>query len=140
MKHEEFTDLLLEGGKTLAYIKHRFLTKQTQEQKEWLFACLHDSCLIVPLLPVSGKPDRLEDEAGDKYLPVFSQEEQMPADYKSEFDLKIMTFEECCTLAKETPDVIALCLDAFSEPFDISFGMADVILKTPSRRHPGGKA
>ena len=131
----DYTDKMLEGGKTLAYLKSRFLSKKTREQLEWLQACLHDSVLIVPTLPVSGKPDFLEDEESKRYLPVFSQEEQMPDDYASEFDLKRLAFEDCYKLARSFPDVIALELDAFTEPFTISLDMAEVILKTPSRRY-----
>ncbi|MGI6177467.1 MAG: D-alanyl-D-alanine carboxypeptidase family protein [Eubacterium sp.] len=135
VEREKATDRLLEGGKTLVYLKRRFQSKKTREQLEWLEACLHDSVLIVPVLPVSGKPDFLEDDEGKRYLPVFSQEEQMPEDYASEFDLKNMTFEECYKLAKSFPDVVAIELDGFTEPFTISFDMAEVILKTPSRRY-----
>ena len=136
---KDYTDTLLQGGNTLCYIKTRFLTKRNRETMDWLFACLRDSVLIVPSLPISGRPDLLEDETGSKYLPVFSQEEQMPRDYITEFDLRYMDFDECLSLAKSIPQVVGITLDAFSSPLDISFEMAEVIIRTPSRRHPDEK-
>ncbi len=131
----DFTDELLGGGKTLVYIKHRFLSKRTREQLDWLFACIRDSELLIPALPVSGKPDLLEAEDGTRYLPVFSQEEQMPPDYISEFDILPKTFDKCFELARSIDGVVGIELDAFSEPFTITFDMAEAILSKPSRRH-----
>ena len=136
MDEREYTEQMLKDGSTLAYLKHRFLSKKTKEQRDWLLACIRDSKLIVPCLPVSGKPDFLETDDGTRYLPIFSQEEQMPADYREEFDLKIMDFPECYELARSWPDVSGLVLDGFTEAMIIEYGLADVILKIPSRLHP----
>lgn len=134
-KEQEYTENMLKDGSTLAYLKHRFLSKKTKEQRDWLLACIRDSKLIVPCLPVSGKPDFLETDNGERYLPIFSQEEQMPFDYKEEFDLKYLDFPACYELAKGYPDVIGLVLDGFTEAMIIEYGLADVIMKIPSRLH-----
>lgn len=134
MEEREFTDRLLAGGDMLVYLKHRFLTKRTAEQRTWFYGCLRDSLLLVPTLPVSGAPDRLEDETGKKYLPVFSQERQMPPDYASEFILRTLSFADCLAFARSFPDISAIELDGFSEPFTIDYEMADAILRSPSRR------
>jgi len=136
MNENTYTDQLLEDGSTLFYLKHRFLSKKTEEQLDWLHACIRDSRLIVPCIPVSHKPDMLEADDGTRYLALFSMEDQMPDDYKDEFDLLPMTFDECYSLAKETDGVDSMVLDGFTEPMIIDFSLAEVILKTPSRLHP----
>jgi hypothetical protein len=136
MNENAYTDQLLEDGSTLYYLKHRFLSKKTKEQLDWLHACIRDSRLIVPCIPVSHKPDMLESEDGTRYLALFSMEDQMPADYRDEFDLIPMTFEECYRLARDTAEIDSMVLDGFTEPMIIDYTLAEVILKTPSRLHP----
>jgi len=136
MNEDNYTEQMIAEGKTLYYLKHRFLSKKTKEQLDWLHACIRDSKLIVPLIPVSHKPDMLESDDGTKYLAIFSQEDQMPSDYMDEFDLETMTFEECYALAKSIPEIDAIALDGFTEVMIIDYTLADVILKTPSRLHP----
>ncbi|NLD10135.1 MAG: SseB family protein, partial [Clostridiales bacterium] len=85
MNEEGYTEQMLQDGSTLVYLKHRFMEKKTKEQLDWIYSCIRDSKLIVPLIPISKKPDMLEDDDGIKYLAIFSQEEQMPEDYRDEF-------------------------------------------------------
>lgn len=135
MKEHEFTEQLLADGSTLVFLKHRFLSKRTREQRDWVFACLKDSVLAVPVLPVSGKPDLLEDPEGKKFLPIFSQETQMPEDYLCEFNVKRLPYAQCLQMAKDHPEIDGgLCLDPFTEPMDIDFPLGETILKMPSRR------
>jgi hypothetical protein len=135
MNEDKYTDQMLEDGSTLAYLKHRFLEKKTKEQLDWIYACIHDSKLIVPRIPISKKPDMLESDDGIRYLPVFSQEIQMPEDYRDEFILERLSFEECYELAKSMPEISGLVLDGFTELMIIDYPLAEVIRKTPSRRH-----
>lgn len=135
-EYKNFTEEMLKDGSTLCYLKHRFLSKKTREQLDWLLACLRDSVLIVPTLPVSGKPDFLESDDGVRFLPVFSQEKQLPPDYMEEFDLRRMRIEECVGLAKEYPDCSGLVLDGFTEAMIIEYDLTDAILRIPSRLHP----
>ena len=124
---------MLADGSTLVYLKHRFLEKKTKEQLDWVYACIRDSSLIVPLIPISKKPDMLEADDGTRYLPLFSQEAQMPADYRDEFVLEHMTFNECLELSKSIPEIDSMVLDGFTETMVIDYSLAQVILKTPSR-------
>ena len=48
----------------------------------------------MPSLPISGRPDLLEDETGSKYLPVFSQEEQIPRDYIKKHEKKVLLIKK----------------------------------------------
>ena len=129
----KFTQEMLKDGSELVYLKHRFQTKKTKEQLDWLFACIRDSLLIVPLIPISHKPDLMEDPDRRKYLPLFSQKEQLPPDYADEFDLAYMSFAECADLAHSQKDAEGMALDPFTETMIIEYDMADVILKMPSR-------
>ena len=52
----------------------------------------------------------LEDDDGTKYLAIFSQEEQMPEDYRDEFILESMTFEACLELARSNPEIDSMAL------------------------------
>jgi len=135
MNEDNYTDKMLEDGSTLFYLKNRFQNKRTKEQLDWLHACIRDSKLIVPLIPVSHKPDMLESDDGTRYLPMFSMMNQMQEDYKDEFDLEIMTFQQCVDLAKNTKGIDAMVIDGFTEPMIIDFTLAEVIMKTPSRLH-----
>lgn len=135
MDEEKYTEHMLEDGSLLVYLKQRFLSKKTAEQREWLFACIRDSNMIVPELPLSHKPDLLETEDGIKYLPIFSREEEMPGDYRDEFELISKNFEACCEQARSTEGLSGLVLDGFTDPMIIEFSMANVILNTPSRRY-----
>ena len=135
MNEEGYTEQMLQDGSTLVYLKHRFMEKKTKEQLDWIYSCIRDSKLIVPLIPISKKPDMLEDDDGIKYLAIFSQEEQMPEDYRDEFILESMTFEACLELARSNPEIDSMALDGFTETMVIDFPLAEVILQTPSRSH-----
>ena len=139
MNEREYTEQMLEGGKTLAYLNHRFLSKQTAEQLNWLLSCLRDSELLVPILPETGQPDLLESDDGIKFLPVFSQPEQMPADYRERFELKTMDFGACLALARSIEEVQAIVLDGLTEPMTINYHLGDAIMRRPSRLHPAGE-
>ncbi len=133
----DYTEKMLKDGSTLRYLKQRYLSKKTAEQRDWLLGCIRDSEMIVPCLPVSGKPDFLKDDEGNKYLPVFSVEEELPRDYADEFDLERKEIGELIDMAKEDEDAKGLVLDPFgTEPFMIEFDLAQVIMKAPSRKHP----
>lgn len=135
MNENGYTEQMLADGSTLVYLKHRFMEKKTKEQLDWIYACIRDSKLIVPLIPISRKPDMLEDDEGTRYLAIFSQEAQMPEDYRDEFILEPMTFEACLELARSIPEIDSMALDGFTETMVIDFPLAEVILQTPSRLH-----
>lgn len=136
---KKFTEDMLRDGSRLFYIKSRFLSKKTPEQLNWLMACIRDSELIVPIVPATGEPDFLENDYLDRYLALFSQEEQLPEDYREQFELKRMKFHECVELAKSFSMCDGLVLDGLSEAMVLEYDMVERILKVPSRLYPEGE-
>ena len=129
----KYTEAMLADGSQLVYLKQRFQSKKTKEQLDWLLACIRDSKLLVPLLPISHKPDLCESDEGKRYLPVFSQKQQLPPDYADEFDVESMDFASCVELARSMPDVAGIALDPFTDTKVLEHDLIDAVLKTPSR-------
>lgn len=136
MDDKLYTEKMLQDGSELLYLKKRFNEKKTKEQLDWLLACIRDSTLIVPLLPISHKPDLCEDDDGKRYLPAFSQTQQIPPDYGEEFDLTPMDFLSCVELARSMSDVVGIALDPFTDVMVLEHDLIEAVLRIPSRRFP----
>ncbi len=131
------TENLLKDGSTLVFLKKRYLSKETKEQLDWVLSCMKDSILIVPTLPGSGKPDMLERDDGARFLPVFSNMGEIPADYADEFILKEMDIEACLELMRGTEGCRGLALDGLTEPLVLESNLAESIRTKSSRKEEG---
>ena len=81
-------------------------------------------------------PDVLTDPAGGRFLPVFSQLLQLPADYAEHFTVTPMKAMDCLALAHQTEGVLGLVLDAFTEQVSMPFEIADAMEDFPSQLRP----
>ena len=133
MEEREYAAQLLEGGRQLVYLKSRFLKHTTPETYNWVLTCLRDTALVVPIVPETGKPDLMESEDGQKFVAVFSQPEQMPEDYRSEFELRYMGLGEALELAKAQEEAVAIVLDGLTEPMTITWQLGAASMRRPSR-------
>lgn len=77
------------------------------------------------------KPDILRDKDGKLFLPVFSNQAQIPQDYARKFSQISFPTIQCIQMAHATPNLSGLVLDAFTEPFVMPFDVADVLLNIP---------
>lgn len=145
-----------EGGEFLKGLKFRFLNDRSEENMFGVFTCLRDSILIVPATAkfsdadaeilsnvkeegdvvttkddIRLKPDILKKD--DKnYFPIFSNADEMPDWYASKVSTIEMTMPQVVEMAKNWGGLDGIVLDGFTMPMVIPFGIADIILKTPS--------
>ena len=77
--------------------------------------------------------DILKAENGMKFFPVFSQEEQMPEEYKQRFTVIPITMMDCLKMAHGDSSVSGLVLDGFTTSFVLPFDLADYMAQIPSR-------
>lgn len=146
----------LADGKLLLSLKHRFLETRKQEHLLPVLNCLRDSKVIVPLRAILNDEDaaRIKNAAkgekvtithnvpitpdilvngGKKYLPVFSNQAQIPMEYGENFSLGELSFLECIKMAASFQDVSGLVVDPFTEAMLIDNSNAELITKFRSR-------
>ncbi len=134
----------LADGKVLLYLKNRFRSNTIRENVIPMLGCLRDSVVFVPLkesprgtLPGRRpQPDLLAAPDGGRFLPVFSQREQIPPDYAESFVIAPMNAMDCLSLAHAEENVLGLVLDAFTEQVILPFEIADAMEDFPSRLRP----
>jgi len=150
----------LDGGKVLYTIKRMFLDERTPEKLDSLLSCLRDSIVRVPGRAVLSEedqkrfiegikggvgatfsnedevifePDILVNDDGERFFPIFCNDEQIPEDYKQNFSIKDIPVFRCIELAKMKDNVNGLVLDPFTEQITIPFEMANIIDRKKSR-------
>lgn len=73
-------------------------------------------------------PDIIQSQGDGKFhFPVFSERSEIPEGYVENFSITPVCFTDCIKLAKHTKKVESIVLDAFTEPLEISFELADFI-------------
>ena len=139
----------LADGKVLLYLKSRFRDNAVRETLIPLLGYMRDSVLYVPFHPAGEgaeavspapyrlMPDILKDPSGKGFLPVFSQIQQLPADYAAQFTVSPVKAMDCLALAHQTDGVSGLVLDAFTEQVTMPFEIADALEDFPSQLRPG---
>ena len=81
------------------------------------------------------KPAVLEDEDGDRYMPIFSSEDQIPEGRYREYNVRfIQDFSDCVEMARTIG--LDLVMDPFTGPFVIDATAADTALRIPTRLKP----
>ncbi len=73
------------------------------------------------------RPDFLRDKEGGLYFPIFSNREQMPEEYASQFSAITVTAREAMRMAEGPEGLQGLVLDPFTEPFEIPMPLAEQI-------------
>ena len=126
----------LADGKMLVHLKKKFIEDRSRENLFPLMGCLRDSKLILPMTPQKGakvRPDVFANSEGDLFLPLFSQNEQMPEDYKVLFTFIPLPIENCIKTAKELKSsndrYKGIVLDPFTDGMYITFEMMDLIME-----------
>lgn len=147
---------LLRSGKILLYLKEQFLKNRSKETLFPLLNCLRDSKVIVPVSmamsqkdaekfanskagdtvtasdPIRFRPDILK--KGEKcFLPIFSNKEQIPNDYRENFSTISVTVLQCLEMAKKNEKICGLVLDAYTTPVVLEYPIADLIPKFESK-------
>lgn len=73
-------------------------------------------------------PDTIQaQDDGSLHFPIFSEKSGIPKDYAKHFSITPVRFTDCVKLAKHTEKVESIVLDAFTEPFEITFELASAI-------------
>lgn len=129
----------LEDGNVLLKLKKEFIKDRKTETLYPVLNCLRDSKLIIPITPLDEehfKPDIMVVKNGDAYLPIYSQDEQVPADYKKLFTFLPLPMEKCIDVAKGIEGLKGLVLDPYTDGMFITYDMTDIIMKMPSRLRP----
>ena len=124
----------LEDGSVLLFLKHRFVKNPTQANMISILSCLRDSKVFVPMTE-EMKPTSIQD--GEYYyLPIFSNEEQIPEKYGSQFAVIKISVLECLSMAKSYENIYGLILDPFTEKVILVYALADMIPKISSKLAP----
>lgn len=130
---------LLEDGKILVNFKKNFIGNKKPENLYAVLNCLRDSTLIVPITPMNKdkfKPDIMRVMNGDLYLPIFSQEAQIPVDYKKLFTFLPLPMEKCIEIMNSIEGLKGLVLDPYTEGMFISTDMTNIIMEMESKVRP----
>lgn len=147
---------VLRSGKILIYLRDQFLANRSKETLFPLLNCLRDSKVIVPVSmamskqdaekfakskagetvtasgPIRFRPDILK--KGEKcFLPMFSNKEQIPANYRENFSTISVSVLQCLEMAKKNQKICGLVLDAYTKPVVLEYPVADLIPKFESK-------
>jgi TPR repeat protein len=147
----------LESGNVLAYLLRNFADNRTNKNAFAILRCLRDSSVIIPctmrisdedmkqfinskvgniVQPTSDigmKPDILiNNDTQERFFPVFSQDKQIPDDYRSHFHYLQMAFIEVCDMLKNYKDVNAVVVDPFTVSFTLNEKLLKIVTELPS--------
>jgi len=150
------TEKTYEGGNLLADIKRDFAENRTEKRFRALLHCLRDSYLDIPckkrisdedlqqLIKLKeGDTIQFTDDLGmtpdilisnatqERCFPVFSQMEQIPEDYRSQFSYLRMHFTDICEMVKNF-DVNCIVVDPFTVSFKLDEELQKIVLEFPS--------
>ncbi len=113
----------LQDGKVLTLLLTRNQTERSVESLSGVFRCLRNSQVwlaleppekgTLPPSPGNDRPHLIQDGAGTRYLPVFSEPGQMPEGYKERFTAARFSFLRCIDLASELPGVGQIAVNPF---------------------------
>ena len=129
----------LQDGEILMELKLAFLDDMVEQKLLDVLQCLRDSTVLVPMNP-GMQPALVQTPNGDRYLPMFSREDQIPADYAATVTIHKMEAVKCVGLAHKLNNVVGLVLDGFTKQVNLAFEVADIIPKMDSQLSGGGLA
>lgn len=128
---------LFENGKLLRHIYAEAKASGANYNQFLLFSCIRDTPFLA--LCKSGgdisKKDfavaELTSKTGAKYMPIFSDEDQIGATFEDFPDHVLLSFEECVTLAENAG--LDIIIDAFSNQMVVPMSLAKKIVEIPTR-------
>lgn len=142
-------------GSMLLTLKKKLVSEATGDTLISLLSCLKNSEVLVPFNiilsardqerfrqckygdtfknqdSVRMEPDLLRHPDGSLYFPIFTCQEQLPADYASRFSIVPISAMQCLQAAHDSDGVNGLVLDAFTESFSLPFELADIMKELP---------
>ncbi len=108
----------LKSGAVLIILKEKFINDKNEETLYPLLHCLHDSSVLVSETDILTRN-------GKKYLPVFSNKEEIPADYNKK--TRNLSFLKCIETAMGNKDIYAIVLDPFTKPLILPGDILEMI-------------
>ena len=143
---EKITKKDLAGGEMLRELIKMFQASHTQVSLAGLLTCLRDSEVILPVkfgdeakeLPGgqserSFKPCTVVADDGNKYMPIFSNAEQVDEAIKKNYTMAEMEFMECMTMAEKMTGVNGIIIDAYTKSFVLKNDTFKYVRNIPSR-------
>ena len=134
----------LKDGKVLNTLIDRFITSKNIDDLEAILLCLIDSDIVVPIdsnikkknldllnnikddkqhmynKEIEIKPDWLKAIGEEKVLlPIFSNEEESPKEYRNSFIWLPLTIDDCLNMVNKNKNCQGLVLNAFTNPIEI---------------------
>lgn len=152
---DNYSDRLLEDGSVLLNLKNLFVQEKTDDNLYMVLGCLSRASVLVPMnadmseadrqqlaeaqpgdtLQSSGsmhfRSDILQSPSGAFYLPVFSNESQIPEGYRSKFTFVSLPVLRCIEALDQAPKLSGIILDAFTVPMEITRDLTKVIRMIP---------
>lgn len=141
----------LEDGKVLNTLIDRFIISKNIDDLEAILLCLIDSKIAVPIdsnmkkkdievlnlikdkqyvndKAIEIRPDWLKPEGEKKVLlPIFSNEQEAPKDYKDSFLWISLNIDDCLKMVNENNNCQGLVLNAFTNPIEIKGELLDAL-------------
>jgi len=153
----------LENGNVLRYLAQRALESREPLHYMQAMNCLRDSRIVLPCefrmsdsaakMFMNAKegdtiapneslrfvPDTVK--CGDEfYLPVFSSEDQMADEYRSQCSKMVMDFLEALNIADARSDLAGIILDPFTVHLRVSRKLYDFVRDLPSKLRDDSEA
>lgn len=146
----------LADGNILLFLKERFQDDMSEDNLVELMQTLRDSTLILPMQVIMSASDQelmkmndvgqkftpeddiqvlpaVETIAGEKYMFIFSQPEQIPVDYSDAVTLMRAPFLKAYDYYKADGTLSAMVLDPFTENLELPEELLDAISTMESR-------
>lgn len=130
VSEEEF-----KNGSILNALVRKYHRSSNEETLYDVLYALNKATLIVPAYSEDlgyedgMHPDVLKNDAGKLFLPVFSNEEEMPKDYASHFSFVHARLSDCIESAKRLENVDGIVLNAFSYALELPFEKLSLVHK-----------
>ena len=151
----------LRSGRILLELSNAFVQNGCRETLLPLLSCLRDSMVWIPMKmtvserdqerllkikegqqwknkdEVQVEPNILRSPDGKLWLPIFSQESQIPAEYKKDFSMAEWPMLQCLEMAHRAENLEGIVLDPFTEHnVTMPFFIVDMVREMPSRIAP----
>lgn len=121
----------------LCELKNKFLEDRTEESLQAVLDCLQTAEVIVPQVQSQTKgkklrPDLFKNQKDDLFFPIFSREEELPAEYRALVEISTFEAKKCIEMAKADSAVKCLVLDPFTDAMVIPYTIAGLIIEDPN--------
>lgn len=119
----------------LILLKKEFLDGHSKECLKKVLDCLVNTEVLIPKVH-TGKghhgmhTDLFKNEKDDIFYPIFSNEDQLPAEYKSLVETEKRTAADCMAEARALAGVKCLVLDPFTDAMVIPYDEDGIVIET----------